>query len=188
MKKKYLPLCLGMFILGVFIASWQDVWAKEKAETIMAATMFVSIINLVLTGYIAVESAVELRIRNKKMLFANYCARFSNEQNLSKVAEWLMDISELDFNDKLKVYPMKSKDDRGKTIIEPTRFEKERFLDFLVESNNQVKNEQICKKDVNDVFSIYAFLFSQILHVDKKTKYIKRNHIDFSELLSENIS
>ena len=178
-----------MSLLGVLCASWYTIWSKESAETIMATNLFVSIINFFLCAYIAVENAVEKRKNSKKELFSGYCARFSSDPNLRKVAEWLMEITELDSNGNIaKVYPQKKKGDKGHAILNPTFYERETFCNFLVELNIQLKSEQIEKDDAREVFSFYAFSFAQVIQEDKMMLYRKRERADFSELLTREIN
>lgn len=185
MKKKHIPLCIIIFFLGLIIPGWFNFWVREGNETIMATTLFVSIVNLFLSSYIAVENVVEKRRTNKKKSFGDYCARFSNDPNLRKVAEWLMSITELDSNGNIaKVYPQKTKDDKGHTILKPTYFEKERFCDFLIELNIQIKSEQMEKEDAIKVFSFYVYSFDRVLQEDEMILYRKRECVDLSELLT----
>ena len=185
MKKEHIPLCIIIFFLGLIIPNWFNFWRSEGNEKIMATTLFVSIVNLFLSSYIAVENAVEKRRTNKKKSFGDYCTRFSNDPNLRKVAEWLMAITELDSNGNIaKVYPQKTKDDKGHTILKPTYFEKERFCDFLIELNIQIKSEQIEKGDAIKVFYFYAYSFAKVLQEDEMIIYRKRECVDLSELLT----
>lgn len=185
MKKDHILLCIILFLLGASIPRWNYFWPKEGTETIMATTLFVSIVNFFLCAYIAVENAVEKRKGNKKKCFSDYCARFSSDPNLRKVAEWLMAITELDSNGNIaKVYPQKTKDDKGHTILKPTYFEKERFCDFLIELNIQIKSEQIEKGDAIKVFYFYAYSFAKVLQEDEMIIYRKRECVDLSELLT----
>lgn len=185
MKKEHIPLCIIIFFLGLIIPGWFNFWQSEGNEKIMAMTLFVSIVNFFLSAYIAVENAVEKRKGNKKKCFSDYCARFSSDPNLKKVAEWLLAITELDSNGNIsEVYPQKTKDEKGFAILKPTVFEKERFCDFLVELNIQIKSEQIEKEDAKKVFSFYAFSFAKVLQEGEMVSYSKRKYSDFSELLT----
>ena len=185
MKKEHIPLCIFIFFLGLIIPGWFNFWRSEGNETMMATTLFVSIVNLFLSSYNAVENAVEKRMTNKKKSFGDYCARFSSDPNLKKVAEWLLAITELDSNGNIaKVYPQKTKDEKGHAILKPSSFENERFFDFLVELNIQIKSEQIEKEDAIKVFSFYAFSFAKVLQEDEMVSYSKRKYSDFSELLT----
>ena len=185
MKKEHIPLCIFIFFLGLIIPGWFNFWQSDGNETIMATTLFVSIVNFFLCAYIAVENAVEKRKGNKKKCFSDYCARFSSDPNLKKVAEWLLAITELDSNGNIaNVYPQKTKDEKGHAILKPSSFENERFCDFLVELNIQIKSEQIEKEDAKKVFSFYAFSFAKVLQEDEMVSYSKRKYSDFSELLT----
>ena len=109
----------------------------------MAASLFVSVIALVITNYFTVENAIEIRENNKTKLFSDYCARFSNDSNFNKVAEWLLLISELDTEGNvLGIDTKKMKANKNLTLVEPTYFEKERFFDFLIELNKQKEKIQ----------------------------------------------
>lgn len=185
MKKEHIPLCIFIFFLGLIIPGWFNFWQSDGNETIMATTLFVSIVNFFLCAYIAVENAVEKRKGNKKKCFSDYCARFSSDPNLKKVAEWLLAITELDSNGNIaNVYPQKTKDEKGHAILKPSPFENERFCDFLVELNIQIKSEQIEKEDAKKVFSFYAFSFAKVLQEDNLVSYNRRKYSDFSELLT----
>ena len=185
MKKEHIPLCIFIFFLGLIIPGWFNFWRSEGNETMMATTLFVSIVNLFLSSYNAVENAVEKRMTNKKKSFGDYCARFSSDPNLKKVAEWLLAITELDSNGNIaKVYSKKTKDEKGHAILKPSSFENERFFDFLVELNIQIKSEQIEKEDAKKVFSFYAFSFAKVLQEDDLVSYNRRKYSDFSELLT----
>ena len=185
MKKEHIPLCIFIFFLGLIIPGWFNFWQSDGNETIMATTLFVSIVNFFLCAYIAVENAVEKRKGNKKKCFSDYCARFSSDPNLKKVAEWLLAITELDSNGNIaNVYPQKTKDEKGHEILKPSPFENERFCDFLVELNIQIKSEQIEKEDAKKVFSFYAFSFAKVLQEDDLVSYNRRKYSDFSELLT----
>ncbi len=185
MKKEHIPLCIFIFFLGLIIPGWFNFWQSDGNETIMATTLFVSIVNFFLCAYITVENAVEKRKGNKKKCFSDYCARFSSDPNLKKVAEWLLAITELDSNGNIaNVYPQKTKDEKGHAILKPSPFENGRFCDFLVELNIQIKSEQIEKEDAKKVFSFYAFSFAKVLQEDEMVSYSKRKYSDFSELLT----
>lgn len=184
--KDNLCLVIVFALFGALCASWYDIWSVEKTETIMATTLFVSIINLFFSGYIAVENAVELRNRSKKRLFGDYCSRFSNDICLKKVAEWLMAISTLDTNSIVKHNYFryhKVKGRKGEIIQSPTLFEIEKFCEFLVELNIQIKNEQIDGKDARKMFSSYARMLSKVINSDKIELYNIQNDEDYSELL-----
>jgi hypothetical protein len=184
--KENLYLIIVFFLFGVLCTSWYDIWSVEKTETIMAATLFVSIINLFFSGYIAVENAVEQRNRCKKRIFADYCSRFSNDICLQKVAEWIMTISTLDTNNIVNHNNFryhKVKDRKREIIQSPTLFEIEKFCDFLVELNIQIKNEQIDGIDARKMFSSYVRMFRKVINSDNIELYNNRNDEDYSELL-----
>lgn len=180
MKKGYIHLCVLMIILGILCATWESIWDNKPAETIMAATLLLSVISMIMTSYIAVENAIELRLDRRKRLFSDYCARFSNDQNVRKVAEWLFNVNELDSDGKVIINSMKLKQNN---IKEPTLFEKRRFMDFLIEINIQIKNKQIEKEDVRKIFSIYAKLFENIINSDNQPICYKKDLSELSELL-----
>ena len=183
MKNKFFILSCFAGLLGILCASWLDIFSNETSYTIASMSLFVSIIALIITNYFTVENAIELRSYNKKSLFCNYCARFSNDKDVIKVAEWLLNITELDSNGCIKeVYPKKKKDDKGKTITMPTRFEKQRFLDFLTEISIMIKSDLLEKDVVRDYFSLYASIFNKVQQTDANICY-KQNNTDFSELL-----
>lgn len=185
--RKYLPLIVGTCLLGFVCSAWFDMWANEKAETIVAASLFVSFMTLISTMYFTVEIALESRSYNKKKLFSDYCTRFSTSPYIMRVTEWLFAISELDSDSGvLKVYPKRSKDDKGNTITEPTPFEKDCYWNFLKELNIQIKSGQIDKDDARKVFSFYAQLYDKTLQIDNKTAYNELNKADITELLSDN--
>lgn len=186
MKKRYLPLCFIIFLIGILCAIWYKLWLNETDKSLMAASLFISFIALFISSYITIENAIELRSYNKRKLFSDYCVRFSNDQNIKKVAEWLLAIAEFDSNGNiLNVYPKRLKDDKGRTIIEPTYFEKERFFNFLKELNIQIKNRQLEKEDVNNLFSIYASLFYKVKLADDKTIYYMQSNADLADFPSE---
>ena len=186
-KKKHILLYIGVLLLGVFVAIWRDLWFNETTETIMETSLLVSVITLVITNYYTIENAIEIRDNNKTKLLSDYCARFSNDPNLNKVAEWLLLISELDTEGNVLgiIYNKKIKANKNLTVVEPTYFEKERFFDFLIELNNQIKNKKIEREDTIRVFSLYAQMFAKVLQIDNKTTYDKRDRSNISELLSE---
>lgn len=124
--------------------------------------------NLGVSNYFIVENAIELRSNNKKKLFSDYCARFSSNHNLCKVAEWLLTIAEFDSNGNLiDVYPKRLKDNKGKHVTEPSTFEKQFFVDFFVELDIQIKNKQLEREDVINYFSSYVSIFQMVQHKDK---------------------
>ena len=137
-----------------------------------------------ISNYFIVENAIESRNNNKKKLFSEYCARFSSNQNICKVAEWLLAIAEFDSNGILiNVYPKRVNDNKGRTIIEPTYFEKKCFGDFLIELNIQIKSKQLKKEDVRKYLFPYALIFKKVLQTeDMKICYIQ-NLADLSEIL-----
>lgn len=182
---KYMSLAAGVFLLGIIVATWPYIWANETTKTITLASLFLSITALIITNYITVERAIELRSYNKRKLFSEYCSRFSNDQNLKKVSEWLLAITRYDSDGNIvKVLPKRSIKYNGKTITEPTNYEKERFLAFLIELNIQIKNEQIERKDAEEVFAFYIQLFDKVLQIDDKTNYYKHGKVVLAELLS----
>ena len=179
-----LPLCVVMCLFGVMCALWPDLWKNETANTLTAFSLFISIIALFISNYFIVEKAIESRTNNKKRLFSDYCARFSSNQNLCKVAEWLLTIAEYDSNGILNnVYPNRVKNDKGRAITEPTYFEQKCFLDFLIELNIQIKNKQLEKEDVRQIFSPYALIFNEVLQAENMKNICMRNLANLSELL-----
>lgn len=181
---KNLPLYVVICLLGVLCAMWPDLWKNETANTMTAFSLFISIIALFISNYFIVEKAIESRTNNKKRLFSDYCARFSSNQNLCKVAEWLLTIAEFDSNGILNnVYPNRMKNDKGRAITEPTFFEQKCFLDFLIELNLQIKNMQLEKEDVRTIFSPYALIFNKVLKAKNMKIYYMRSLADLSELL-----
>lgn len=181
---KNLPLCVVMCLFGVMCAVWPDLWKNETANTLTAFSLFISIIALFISNYFIVEKAIESRTNNKKRLFSDYCARFSSNQNLCKVAEWLLTIAEYDSNGILiNVYPNRVKNDKVRTVKEPSYFEQKCFLDFLIELNIQIKSKQLEKEDVRKIFSPYAFVLKEILQAENMEIYYMLNLADLSELL-----
>ena len=163
---------------------WPDLWKNETANTLTAFSLFISIIALFISNYFIVEKAIESRTNNKKRLFSDYCARFSSNQNLCKVAEWLLTIAEYDSNGILiNVYPNRVKNDKVRTVKEPSYFEQKCFLDFLIELNIQIKSKQLEKEDVRKIFSPYAFVLKEILQAENMEIYYMLNLADLSELL-----
>lgn len=148
----------------------------------MAASLFISFIALINTTYYTVETALEFRKHNKKKMFSEYCARFSNDTNLKNVAEWLLFITKKDSHGILIERSKRSK----KEYMEPTPFEKERFWCFLIELNIQIKDKQIEKEDAMKIFSRYAQLIGIVLETHNNSNKWDRTAI--AELLSEEIS
>ena len=180
-----LYIVLLFFLYGVLCATWRDLWANETANTLTAFSLFISLTALFISNYFIIENARELRSNNKKKLFSDYCARFSSNCNLCKVAEWLLTLAEFDSNGNLiDVYPKRLKDNKGRPISEPSSFEKQIFVDFLVELNIQIKNKQLEKEDIGKYFSPYVLLFKEILQADNNKTYYIRSLDDLSELLS----
>ena len=180
---KNLSLCLFMCLLGVMCAMGSDLWKNETTNTLMGCSLFVSIIALFISNFFIVENARESRKNNKKKIFSDYCDRFSSNQNLCKVAEWLLAIAEFDSNGNLiDVHPKKQKDEDGRSIIEPTYFERKLFFDFLVELNVQIKSMQLSKEDVGVYFSSYVLIFKEILRKDDKTSNYLGNLADLPDL------
>ena len=179
---KDLPLYVVMCLFGVMCAAWPDLWKNETANTLTAFSLFISIIALFISNYFIVEKAIESRTNNKKRLFSDYCARFSSNQNLCKVAEWLLTISEIE-NGVVKLYPNRMKNDKGRAITEPTYFEQKCFLNFLIELNIQIKNKQLEKEDLRKIFSLYALIFKEVLLAENMEKFYMLNLSDLSELL-----
>lgn len=181
---KNLPLCVVMCLFGVMCAVWPDLWKNETANTLTAFSLFISIIALFISNYFIVEKAIESRTNNKKRLFSDYCVRFSSNQNLCKVAEWLLTIAEYDSNGILiNVYPNRVKNDKGRVITEPTYFEMNSFLDFLIELNIQIKKKQLDKEDVIKYFSPYALIFNKVIQSENKKFCYMRKFADYSEIL-----
>ena len=166
--------------LGVMCAMWPDFLGNETINNLTVFSLFVSIIALFISNYFIVENAIESRNKNKKKLFSEYCARFSSNQNICRVAEWLLSIAEFDPNGFLiNVYPK----DRGKKITEPTYYEKTCFVDFFIELNIQINNEQLEKEDVRKYFSPYVLIFKRVLQAENKEFCYMRNLADLSEIL-----
>lgn len=172
-----------MILLGFLCATWETIWNNKPAETIMAATLFVSIFSMFMTSYIAIENAIELRLERQKKLLSDYCTRFSNDQSIRNVAEWLLNISEIDSDGNVKLLGSKYLSHSSDNAKEPTLFEKERFMDFLIELNIQIKNKQIEKEDVTKIFSIYIRLFDNLTKIDNQIYFHKREVAELSELL-----
>lgn len=180
---KSLPLCVIMLLLGVICAMGRDLWINETANTLMGSSLLLSLIALVVSNYFIVENARELRTNSKKKLFGDYCARFSSNQNICKVTEWLLNIAEFDSNGITNVYPQKLYDAKGRAITEPTYFEKKCFGDFLIELNIQVKNKQLEKEDVKNYFSLYALIFNKVLQAESNKNCYMWNFANFSDIL-----
>ena len=181
---KDLPLCVAMCIFGVMCVMWRDLWINETANTLMAFSLFISIIALFISNYFVVENAIESRTNSKKKLFGDYCARFSNNYNICKVAEWLLAIAEFDSNGILVNVDLKRlNDDKGRTISEPTSFQKKCFGDFLIELNIQIKNKQLEKEDVRKYFSLYALIFNKVIQVENNKVYYMWNFDDFPDIM-----
>ncbi len=182
--RNHLPLFIIIFILGVLSSMWFELWANETANTLSATSLFLSLIALFISNYFIVENAIELRANNKKKLLSNYCARFSNNQKISKVLEWLISIAEFDSNGNfIKLYPKDVISNNVMTNLPPTQFEKEVFYDFLVELNIQVKNKQLEKEDVEKFFSPYVLIFKEALQTEKSKTHYLRNINDLAELI-----
>ena len=179
---KDLPLYVVMCLFGVMCAAWPDLWKNETANTLTAFSLFISIIALFISNYFIVEKAIESRTNNKKRLFSDYCARFSSNQNLCIVAEWLLTISEIE-NGVIKVYPNRMNNCKSRAITEPTYFEQKCFLNFFIELNIQIKNKQLEKEDVRKIFSLYALIFKEVLLAENMEKFYMLNLSDLSELL-----
>ena len=173
-----------MCIFGLLCATWRDIFAGETAETIAGVSFVISVMSLLCTLYFTVEYALELRGYNRKKLFSDYCARFSNDHNINKVAEWLFTSSIVNSNGNIKLYSKKLiYKDKGHT--EPTAFEKERFWEFLVEINIQIKDKRIVREDAMKVFSIYANMFDKVVIQAEEQTSSNRIRTDIEELLSE---
>lgn len=180
-----IQLCVVVCLLGVMCALWPDLWKNETTNSMTSFSLLISILALFISNYFIVENAIESRTNNKKNLFSEYCTRFSSNQNISKVAEWLLAISEFDTEGILiNVYPKRLNDDKGRTIVEPTFFEMNCFGDFLIELNIQTKNKQLEKEDVRKYFSPYALIFDKVIQSENKQIYYMRNLSDLSEMLS----
>lgn len=180
---KYLPL-FAMCLFGMMCAMWRELWINETANTLTGFSLFISIIALFISNYFIVENAIESRSNNKKKLFSEYCARFSGNQNISNVVEWLLNIAEFDSNGVLvNVYPKGLNDDKGRTISEPTFFQKKCFGDFLIELNIQIKNKQLDIEDVRKYFSPYVLIFNKVLQVENNKVYYMWNIDDLPQSL-----
>lgn len=186
MRKKHILLFIIAVLLGILCATWHIIGANQTTETLMAASLFMSLIALINTTYYTVETALELRSYNRKKMFSDYCARFSNDSDLKKVAEWLLFISKKDTHSNYIKRHKMSKKGQSETYMEPTPFEIERFWSFLIELNIQIKNKQIEKEDANHIFSRYAQLISIVLETHDKNNKWDRTVI--AELLPEEIS
>lgn len=151
----------------------------------MVVSLYLSIIVWISTIYVTLEGTLEVRVSKKKKLFCDYCTRFSNDKNIAKVAEWLLDVRDQDYNGNIKDKCQTKKRLKGKHTEEPTRFEKERFREFLIELNIQIKNNQIDKEDARRIFSIYTDLYLDMLNADNKP-YLKLVSQDISELCVNN--
>jgi hypothetical protein len=173
-------------LLAVLYGAWDILFVNETANTIATTSLLISVTALFITTYITIENSVELRNTNKKKLLSDYCNRFSSDPIVQKVARWLWDITDMNF-DEIKVYPKKSKDDKGNHIEEPNSFEKGRFLVFLTELNIQTKNKQLEKEDVRKIFSLYALLFNKAQKNDNVTIYSLWKDCDYSELLPDSM-
>lgn len=174
------PLYIVMCLFGMMCAMWRDLGINETANSLASFSLFISIIALFISNYFIVENAIESRSNNKKKLFSEYCARFSGNQNISKVVEWLLNIAEFDSNGVLvNVYPKRLYDDKGRAISEPTFFQKKCFGDFLIELNIQIESKQLEKEDVRKLFYPYALIFSKVLQVENNKVYYMWNLADF---------
>lgn len=181
---KYFPQCVAMCLFGAMCAMWFDLWKNENDNTLTSLSLFISVIALFLSNYFIVENAIESRHNKKKKLFSEYCARFSSNQNICKVSEWLLTIAEFDPNGILiNVYPNGLNGDKGRNITEPTYFEKMCYFDFLVELNIQVKNNQLDKEDIRKYFSPCALIFIKVLQAEDMKNYYMRSLADLSEIL-----
>lgn len=180
-----IQLCVVVCLLGVMCALWPDLWKNETTNNMTSFSLLISILALFISTYFIVENAIESRTNNKKKLFSEYCTRFSSNQNISKVAEWLLAISEFDPEGILiNVYSKRLNDDRGRTITKPTFFEMNCFCDFLIELNIQIKNKQLEKEDVRKYFSPYILIFKEVIQAENKENYYMRNLADLSEIYS----
>ena len=160
-----------------------DLWINETANSLMGSSLLLSLIALVVSNYFIVENARESRTNSKKKLFSDYCARFSRNQNICRVAEWLLTIAEFDSNGILVDVDLKRLNgDKGRTISEPTFFQKKCFGDFLLELNVQIKSKQLEKEDVRKYFSPYASIFNKVIQVENNKAYIW-SLSDFQEIL-----
>ena len=166
MKNKNLFPIVIAILLGILCATWRELFHNETAVNIAVASFIISVISLFCTLYFTIENALELRGYNRKKLFSDYCARFSNDPNIKKVAEWLF---------------------TGNIVKEPAPFEKERFWEFLVEINIQIKDKQIVREDAMKVFSIYANMFDKVVIQAEEQTNSNRIRTDIEELLSEQI-
>lgn len=165
MKNKYVFPIFLMFFLGVFYASLPYIAVNVGDKLISATSLAITTTALCVTIYFTVETALELRDFNKKKLFSDYCARFSTDTNILKVSEWLLAITEFDSDG--EIVSIHSSSMKGNKVVEPSRFEKERFYSFLIELNIQIKNGQIEREDAKKVFSLYARIFNKIVQKDK---------------------
>ena len=180
---KLLLPCSIVALFGVMCAT-RDMWINETIKTLTAYSLFISIIALFMGNYFVIENAIELRTNNKQKLFGDYCARFSTNHNICKVAEWLLSIAEFDSNGVLSNVDVKRLNgDKGRTISEPTFFQKKCFGDFLLELNIQIKNKQLEKEDVRKYFSPYATVFKKVLQVENNKACYMWNLSDFQEIL-----
>ena len=181
---KYFPICVFMCLLGVVCSMGSDMWINETTNTLMGTSLLLSLIALVINNFFVVEIALESRTKNKKKNFSEYCTRFSSNHNICIVAEWLLAIAEFDSNGVLiNVYPKRLKDYMGRTISEPTFFQKKCFGDFLIELNIQIKNNQLEKEDARKYFTPYASIFNKVIQVERDKIYYLWNMADFPELL-----
>ena len=181
---KNFRLYFVMCLFGVMCAMWRDLWINETANTLTAFSLFISIIALFISNYFIIENAIESRNNNKKKLFGEYCARFSSNHNICKVAEWLLTIAEFDSNGALiNIFPQRLNDDKGRTISEPTLYQKKCFGDFLIELNIQIKNKQLEKEDVRQYFSKVTLIFNKVLQEENNKICYMWNLTDFPEIL-----
>lgn len=185
MAKRYIPALLA-FLFGSLCATWYNLFANETTNFIAATSLFVSMTTLFVTTYVMIENAIELRNTNKKKLLSDYSNRFSCDSSVQKVVRWLFAITDLDSNE-IKVYPKRSKDDKGNPIEKPTSFEKERFLVFLTELNIQIRENQLEKEDVKKIFSPYVLLFNKAQESDNTIIFSLRKDSDYSELLPDSL-
>lgn len=170
------------FILGYAMVRWNVLWSNETEKSIMATALFMSVLSLFSTLYFTVEIALKRESATQNKLLSEYCARFSTDPSIRKVVEWLIAISDIDKNDVItRFYPEKSKDDKGNSIEKPSLYEKERFMRFFVELNIQIKNKQLNERDVNELFSFYAMMFSKVEHVDNDVFDYRKDCSGFRE-------
>ena len=159
--------CCYLFIIGIIIVMclliyfYHCLCEESLVDIITSASTAGTMLVATISACYAYHEYLQHQKNEKTQLLCHYNHRYSTDANIKAVVEWMLDNTPA-------ITPSSSANSGDiNGCLSPTKgfvslYQKEMFMRFFEELNIQIKEGNLDKQQVKDLFSYYAIKFGKI--------------------------